>query len=369
MWIIWKEELYKIASRKIVWLGVFLLLAFVSFRLFSEQNTYTTTVGGETFWGAEAIKKDQDLTKRYAGTLTLDKIRRIYEEYGFYYYDEYKKINMGNFCNRFITMEFTNYRWSDTDDPKEIRFLEGTDWENNVKPYLEQDTRFDYVYGFSDLAEIYMLTLTVLAFLLIIGLSPVFAEEYQLRTADILRTTRRGKLGGIWMKILAALFFASCLFFAVSAYLWGIYLSVYGTQGLDASAVLISFVSFYGYSPKTVAGFFVFITFLGLVSTILLTGLVAGISAMCKSPFLALILSAALYLFPVIWVKALGPMQIPGRTLTRLVNHAMASMPVYLPMSTGFSFSAKQTAWHVGIALAVGIGGMFLGYHSYRNSQ
>ena len=33
MWTIWKEELYKISSRKIIWLGVFLLLASATIRL------------------------------------------------------------------------------------------------------------------------------------------------------------------------------------------------------------------------------------------------------------------------------------------------------------------------------------------------
>ena len=65
MWTIWKEELYKIASRKLVWLGVSLLLAFVTFRLYSEQNTYSSTIDGKTYRGAEAIKKDQELTRLY----------------------------------------------------------------------------------------------------------------------------------------------------------------------------------------------------------------------------------------------------------------------------------------------------------------
>ena len=41
MWTIWKEELCKMISRKIVWLGIFLLLAFVTVRLYEERYHYT----------------------------------------------------------------------------------------------------------------------------------------------------------------------------------------------------------------------------------------------------------------------------------------------------------------------------------------
>ncbi len=271
MWTIWKEELYKIASRKLVWLGVSLLLAFVTFRLYSEQNTYSSTIDGKTYRGAEAIKKDQELTRLYAGTLTLDKVKQIYEEYGFFFYDKDDKTRLGNYCNWFISKEFTNFMQTDGYDPGQVHFYTGQDWEFNAEPLLHGGIRFDYIYGWSDLAEIYLMTIIVLFILLIIGLTPLFSEEYQLKTADILRTTRRGRQSGIWMKILAALFFSVVLVLAVTAYLWGIYLDVYGTQGLDASSALLSFA--YGYYPETAAGFLVFLFFLGLAGAILLTGL------------------------------------------------------------------------------------------------
>lgn len=369
MWNIWKEELYKIASRKIIWLGVFLLLTFFSFRLYAERNDYTITLDGHIYRGQEAIRKDQELTKLHAGTLTEDLIRQIYDEYGFYNYDEETgNIISGNFCSRFITEKFTNYMQIDESGPDAVRFYSGQDWELQAAPYLEHKVTFDYVYSWNDFEEIYVMALLSVFVLLIIGLSPLFAEEYQLKTADILRTTPRGKQSGIWMKLLAAGFFAIALTCLVTAYLWGIYLAVYGTQGLDASAVLLNFASFYGYCPDTVMGFFILITFLGLAGAIFLTGLTAGISAFCRTPFLALVLSLAVFLFPVVWVKVLAPMWILGVTITKTVTHFMTSMPFYLPLSVGFAFSQKQIGIHLCIALAVGISGIFLGYHRYRNA-
>lgn len=368
MWNIWKEELYKIASRKIIWLGVFLLLAFVAFRLFAEKDNYTAVVDGEVFYGREAIRKEQELAKRYEGILTKEKIKEIYDEYGFYLYDEELGVMNGNYCSRFISEHFTNYMQTSGNDPNEIHFYQGEEWERNVAPYLENGVRFGYVYGWNDLTEIYMMAVLVLYVILMIGLSPVFAEEYQLKTADILRTTRRGKQGGIWMKILAAVFFAVILTCLVTIFLWGIYLIEYGVQGLDASAVLLNFASFYGYCPETVLGFLVFIALLGVVGAVLLTGLVVGISASSKTPFLALVISLVVFLFPVAWVKVFAPLFGFGVVMTRNITHFMTSMPVYLPMSTGFAFSGRQMIIHLCIAVAVGTGSAIFGYHKYRNA-
>ena len=51
MWEIWKKEIYKIASRKVIWCGVLLLLAFVTFRLYAEQKDYSVTIDGQSYYG------------------------------------------------------------------------------------------------------------------------------------------------------------------------------------------------------------------------------------------------------------------------------------------------------------------------------
>ncbi|MCI8782894.1 MAG: ABC transporter permease subunit [Dorea sp.] len=365
MWTIWKEELYKIKSRKIIWLGVFLLLAFATIRLYNECCHYTTTIDETVYRGQEAIRQDKALASRYLGLLTEDTIAQIYKDYGFFYYDANGNA-IGNYLNRFVTEEFTNFLQTDGNNPDEIHFREGAEWEHNCAYLLENEVRFDYVYGWNDFAEMYVLIILALFVVLILGLSPVFAEEYQLKTADILRTTRRGRASGIWMKILASACFAVALTLGACAYLWGIYLAVYGVQGLDASSILLNFATPFGYCPESVLGFFLYITCLGIIGALLLTGMVAGISAACHSPFLALILALSGYLFPVVWIKILGRMLPLDMALSRIISHFMTSMPIYLPMSTGFGFSANQMALHLCIALAVGTGGMFTGYYRFR---
>ncbi|MCI9213421.1 MAG: ABC transporter permease, partial [Ruminococcus sp.] len=269
MWKIFQEEFYKIASRKIIWIGLFCLLAFVRYRLWMVQDEYAMTIGGETIYGKEAIEKDQELTAKYAGPLTEEKVRDIYEQYGFYYLNRDTGEQRGNFCSRFITERMTNSMQLEEPALEEIQFYQGTDWENNAAPLLRGDLRFDYVYGWDYLAETYGILMTYgLAVIFIIGLSSVFSEEYSLRTADILLTTRRGKGGGIWMKTAAAFGFALAVFLASTIYVWAIYLKVFGTQGLSASSAMIGWGNRWGYCPDTVAGFLLYQFCLGFAGTV-----------------------------------------------------------------------------------------------------
>ena len=229
MWKIFQEEFRKIASRKIVWIGLFVLLAFVRFRIGEIQNDYSVLIDGETFYGKEAIEKDKELTARYAGSLTEEKIREFYEKYGFFYYDADTRERKGNFCSQFMTEHLTNFRQIENEEtvPESIVFFEGEEWERNVGSLLDGTIRFDYAYGWENLREVYGIMIVCgLAVLFIIGLSPVFAEEYTLKTADILLTTQRGKKSGIWMKAAAALCFTVSVYCAVTLYVWGDYMDI-----------------------------------------------------------------------------------------------------------------------------------------------
>ena len=370
MWKIWFEEIRKMASRKIIWCGLALTLIFVTFRLYGiVLREYTTTIEDQTYRGKEAIQKDQELAKEYAGPLTEEKVRSIYERFGFYYFDAEKNEFVGNFCNEYITYQMTNSLETDGDDPSEIRFYEGTDWENNAATLLKGNLKFDYNYGWEDFRETMTLVCVLLSIIFIIGMSPVFSEEYTLRTADILLTTRRGKSSAVWIKIAAALTFTIVVYCAVFLYMWLIYRSVFGTQGLDTSPVFLNGVSSHGYCPETTGGFFLLLFGLGLASMVLLSAMVIVVSAVCKSAFLSVVISAVVFVLPYIWMKVFLPMRPFGIEVTRKVYHFMISMPFYMHMNWGFAFSAGEIGMHLIIALGVMAVCVNLGYRKYRNYQ
>lgn len=371
MWKLYQEELRKIASRKIIWIGLFFLLAFVRYRLGAVQNDYSVTINGENIYGKAAIEKDKELTAQYAGILTEETVEKIYDRYGFSYRDVETGNLIGNFCSQFITERMTNVREVGEENPEEIQFYQGQEWEMNAAGLLKGNIWFDYVYGWSDLRETYgIVVIWGLAILFIVGLSPVFSEEYTLRTADILLTTRKGKKSGIWIKMAASFSFTLIIFSAVTFYVWAIYLKVFGTQGLDASPFLIGAgTPARGYSPDTIREFFLFVFCLGMLGFLLLAGMVLAASALCKNAFITVLVSLAVFLFPVVWFNALGPMFIFGVTMTKAVTHFMVSMPAYLTVNWGFAFTGKQIILHIVIALAVGIFSVALGYRGYRDYQ
>lgn len=371
MWKIWKEEIFKIASRKIIWLALILLAVFILWRQMAERSHYSVMIGGQVFYGQEAIDKDKELAAEYAGALTEEKVRQIYDAFGFYHYDEQKDVSVGNYCSRFITERMTDYKFIGSEDPEEIHFLQGEEWENNAAPLLKGDIRFDYAYGWNDMRETHsFLTVMALCIVCIIGLSPVFSEEYTMKTANILLTTQRGKRSGIWMKMTAALFLSAAVYCAFSLYIWLIYLAVYGTQGLDASAVLLG-VPVQGYHPGSIGGFFLFEFALGLAGIILLASMTMAVSALCKNAFLTVIVSLVVFLIPYAWINVLAVMlsAVLSMELIRTVSHFMTSMPFYLSVNWGFGFAGRQILLHLAIAAAVWAVCMVLGYQKYRNYQ
>lgn len=371
MWKIWKEELYKMMSRKIIWFGFVLMLAFITFILTMRvKSDYSVvTEGKQTYLGMDAVKIDKEITRQYEGAVTKEKIMEIYDRYGFYYYDTEKEHFTGNYCSKFITENFTNYMQTSGQSLDEIQFLPEGELKERIAEYADNHVDFAYVYGWADMREAYGITAIWFVFVvLIIGLSPLFSEEYTLRTADILLTTRHGKNRVIWMKAAAAMFFAVISFTLVTLYIWGLYLMTFGTTGLEASPMLLG-IGFWGYHTETLWGLFLMMFGLGTVGILLLTGIVMLISACCKNTFLTVVTALAVFLVPVVWLKVFSPMWPLGITLTKWVNHLMVSMPVYLPMNWGFSFTGDQILLHVVIALIVGPLCMIFGYRRFRNYQ
>ena len=356
MWNIWKEEVYKLASRKILWLGFFLLAFFAGLRLMSERRNYTVTAGEQTYYGKEAIALDKRTASEYAGILTEEKIQKIYDTFGFYYYDAEKEIYIGNFCSRFMTSKMTNFNQTSGESLDEIHFLTGEEWKNNAEPLLDGSVWFDYTYGWEDLKEIFSILIVIaLLILFIIGVSPVFSEEYTFKTADILLTSWREKRSCIWLKMSAALFLSVMIYTAFAVYLLLLYLSVYGTQGLDASAVLIN-VPRSGFHPEKISSFFLYSFLLGLSAILLLVCITMAVSAYCKNAFLTVILSLGLFFVPYVWMSILSGMLLPllGTEITKALSHFMISMPFYLSVHWGFAFSRNDTVLHLLTAAAVG---------------
>ena len=366
MGILFKEELRKTASRKIVWVGLLLLFVFLIFRIAVVQKEYRTTIDGQTYTGREAIQKDKELAREYSGPLTEKMVVDIYKRFGFSYYEEESGDFAGNFCNGFITRRMTNYNQTGGSQD-EIMFYQGEEWENNAAHLLKGDVEFGYAYGWEDLWESWLVIVMYLSVLFVIAYSPMFSEEYSLRTADLLLTTERGRGSGIGMKLLAALAFYIFVSVGMIGLVVLLYLSVFGPDGLEASSLLMNIPSG-GYHPETILGFYLYEIGMSFSGMLLLMAVTAGISAYSRNSYMSVIMSVIVFLIPVLWIKVFAPMQIFG-SFTNVVNHFMASMPVMLPLSWGFVFTGKQTAVHLGVAGITAAVCSVAAYRKYKNYQ
>lgn len=363
---LFKEEFRKTASRRIVWAGLLLLFVFLIFRILIVQKEYRTTIDGQTYTGREAIQKDKELAREYAGPLTEKTVEDIYKRFGFSYYEEENGDFVGNFCNSFVTKRMTDYNQTGG-SPDEVSFFQGEEWENNAAPLVTGELEFGYVYGWEDLWESWLVIVLYLSVLFVIAYSPMFSEEYSLRTADLLLTTERGRGAGIGIKLLAALAFYIIVCVGTVGLIVLLYLSVFGTDGLGASSLMMEIPSL-GYHPDTILGYYIFEIGMSLFGMLLLTAITAGISAYSKNSYMSVILSVIVFLVPIVWIKLLAPMRLFG-SFTKVVNHFMASMPVMLPMNWGFAFTRQQIAGH--LAVAGVLSGICSGaaYWKYKNYQ
>lgn len=362
------EELRKIVSRKLVWGGVLFLMILVTVWTIVAVSEEKTTIDGKTYRGREAVVKDKELAEEYKGVLTVEKVQDIYNRFGFYYYDTKTGEPVGNFCNYFITLNMTNFNQTGGEDLSQIEFYEGTEWENNAQPFVEGNTEFAYVRGWMLMQENAMTFCVYLQLILIIALCPLFSEEYSLRTADLLLTTEDGKKKGIWIKLLAAVVFAVFLCILFGVFYFELYMTAFGAEGLSASSQLIG-SPFFGFTPESIGGFFLFEWALALAGMVLLAGVTALLSAFSKSSFLTVIASLIIYAVPIIWLKVLAPTWILGTTGTKLMNHFMVSMPVWLQWNWGFTFDGGQISVHLLVAAVVGVSAFCCAYFRYRSYQ
>lgn len=365
---LFKEELRKIVSRKLVWGSIVLLMILVTVWVMAAVAKEEVTIDGKTYTGREAIKKDKELTKEYAGPLTLEKMNDIYERFGFYHFDSETGNRIGNFCNYFITMHMTNFNEVGGEDVEQIHFYEGTEWKDNAAPFFENETRLTYARGWQLMQDNTMVLGVYLQLIIIIALCPVFSEEYSLGTADLLLTTEHGKKKGIWIKILAAMVFAALLCILFALFYFTVFAAAFGMEGLSGSSQLVGSL-FGGITTETIGGFFLLELGLSLAGMAFLAGITVFVSANSKSSFLTVIVSLLLFAVPVIWVRVLAPTWILGVAGTKVMNHIMVSMPVYLQWNWGFYFSEKQLAVHLLLASALGTAAVWCAYRRYRNYQ
>lgn len=344
---LYRMELYKLCSRKI-----FIVLSAVVFTIillmFSVQVTEEeATVDGITYWGYEAVQVNRRITEEFRGVLTDEKVQQIVVKYGLP-----EKVETGwgyfrdaNFLNEFVVNYLTDayiHDWNDYRVATVIYPMAETDL-GKVMELTGEEIVLEYYKGWRAFYMILSSGMILGSILVILTLSPLFAQESQVRTLPLLFTTKEGREKDITAKIAAAL--------TVSFGVWaGILLLdlllcgvVYGFDGLACYNGMA--LNYLFPSPDCMIPLpnyllmIVLLCFLGMMS---LGAVTICISARCKNSFHAVTVSAIYWGAPLLLQMFTGFYGI-GRLL--------AAAPVFLVISG--SIDCRLDFWIIPIGAAI----------------
>lgn len=286
------------------------------------------------YTGIDAIEKMKEITKEHEGDVTLEKLieanekyTSIVNEYGGVdnvpeevYQEKIRPIRI--FVN--LVGEVTNDEETGFTIPPEERseedirsFYENRDKyiekelstkslrnnpsglkkaleiNNSVKKPFKYQSYMDWI----DIAENITLVIFIVAAISIAITCPVFSSEYQSGSDSILRCTKKGRTKLAVTKIISCLLIATILFILCVCVMWGIFISVFGTEGL-ASSVQISLLS--SIAPVTFGQGIAITIVSGLITLLAIVSFTLFISSKCRNPMIALIICFIMLLLPTV---------------------------------------------------------------------
>lgn len=304
-----KEELYKIWNRKSVKVSaaiVFfsILLVFFAIGPFNER----CRIGSDAtiYSGFAAIKMDRELAKEFEGVLSDEVIQNMADRC--FFIERVNGIGTNeNYVNRFFTDNgLTNGSYNaDYFPATQTVPLESVP----MGSLTEEPIYFTYMQGWKVLYDLFAYGAVFACLFTIIAISPVFSEEYSLRTASVLLTTKHGKNRGIWAKIAASFICSIGVFFICTILMILLCGICYGFQGLNCFAGMLNAQ---WYLPTKWVGspsylkiwqFFLLYILIVAAAIIIVCAFTLLASAVCKQTYVTLIIGTVLFILPIIiWI-------------------------------------------------------------------
>lgn len=346
------KEIYRILSRKITLLALVVATAFLVYYGTLRIVEEVVIENGEVYYYGEAVARDKIIAEEFAGLLTEETVRAIWEKYGepvnyngHTLRDEdllqlAKQGGYDNYCNTLVARLFT---YSTTqDNGKDILVLR-EEKELSENRYLDGSYIFGYVgKGWRSYWDQLLMTLVLTSIVVIIAFSPVFSEDYAFRTADIILPTARGRFQ-IWgLRTGAGFLFASVYYWLMSAYAFLLNYTIYGGEGLSVSCGLTFMPYDWTRDSDPVWKAILIMHLTGWFSMLVLILQIQAISSKCKSSFMSLLWSLAAYLGPIAVINMILN-NFPVNRLIMWLKYFGYSMPLsFSGMFTQAPSSSKQ---------------------------
>ncbi|NFV13506.1 ABC transporter permease [Clostridium sp. FAM 1755] len=328
-----KQELYKIFSKKYLFLILALMLLFtygfdlVTVARGSTDNTYKYT---KPFEGSVSKEKEDKIYRLFKSNENKDKdseITRIYKNMWYSYLEQTRPrfvaisdvLKEANplFKNKKFDKtphDFKGYKLNDLNkDLKELKKAgkentyeyKNKNKANNMYKKLSEPKFFykeawDYIDGF-----IIDFNISIVVIMILLGVSPIFSEEYKTKVATIILSSKKGRRECVRAKILASIIYAIFVAFICNFISTILITKIYGIQGFNSPMQ-----SLYDFSCSpynfTISQFFVKLFFTSLIGSILFVLLILIISNITKSSMMTFFISSFIFAFPMILQKVVG---------------------------------------------------------------
>lgn len=283
-----KFELDKLLKKKVVLLGMAAFGVIYVIMLYSWifGNEWAMDQEGRMLYGQEAMAYNQEISLRYQGPLTDEKVQAILKEF-----PRTGDRTTGSVSNQ------TYY-------PVAKLFAEkdGT-WNGKAVAQVFPEFKEPPQLGLSSRWESFLYSMTYIillaGILVIIVVSPIFSEEYSTGADALILTSKHGRGQCIRAKIIASF----CFVLLLASFLVGVGILVFllgrGTAGWDAHIQLSELMVFSKIPwPLTCGQATGYMAVLAILSLLTLNGIVLLFSVVSQTPFVSVIASAVAYLTP-----------------------------------------------------------------------
>lgn len=284
-------ELKKIFAKRLTQIAVLaVLLLSVLFGFTTYQNMYAFDGISQEGTGRKAVEIDKSIAEKYAGILTDEKVQQMMTD--FKPTQDLHGMNAA-YLYRNATQSALFRNFSDLDG----------NWNGlSVSDVFgEEDIKIGYTYGWLQTSQNMVRIFIVLSLVVAIMIAPVFSGEYG-GLDNIILTSKYGKTKCVAAKIIAGILATLTVTMVVSALNLIYAFILYGGSGLDCSILFAPSGLVEDYIPFniTCGTLLKYQILLAFTSAISITGISLVLSAACKNQMVALVASAAIYLFPIV---------------------------------------------------------------------
>lgn len=326
---LYRMELYKLCSRKIFIVLSAAVFATILLMFCVQVMDEEATIDGVTYRGYEAVQVNRRITEEFRGVLTDEKIQQIVVKYGLP-----EKVETGwgyfrdaNFLNEFVMNYLTDAYindWNDYHAAAVVYPMAETDL-GKVMELTGEEIVLEYYKGWRTFYTILPFGMILGSILVILTLSPLFAQESQVKTLPLLFTTKEGRRKDITVKIGAALTVSFGVWSGILLFdllLCGV---VYGFDGLACyNGMALNYLFPWPDRMVPLPDYLIMVVLLCFLGIMSLGAVTVCISARCKNTFHAVTVSA------ICWG---APLLLQMFTGFNGIGRLVAAAPVFLVMS------------------------------------